>query len=266
MFECGDCGKEFPAGWQARDKHCRLTGHSRPEFECDRCDAWFRSERARWQHMEAKNHFFWGCNDCNETWPTEVQRENHEIDEHCYCRECDRYFSSDNGIQMHLRSRVHRVDSVLCPFCQASYTTATGLVHHLERGSCPRAPFIDRDDIYRFVRSKDPNGLISKKLLGWEYDSVKYEATSRAWNGQAYGCYFCHKAFDSLVALNSHLNSGTHRQSLYHCPKASCRKDFTTLAAIINHLESESCGAVRFDTVQQNIRDIISGNRMIGFR
>ena len=55
------------------------------------------------------------------------------------------------------------------------------------------------------------------------------------------------------------------QESLYHCPNRGCGKDFTTLAAIINHLESESCGFTRFGNVQRGINDMISGNRLIGF-
>ncbi|KAK4452196.1 hypothetical protein QBC34DRAFT_399420 [Podospora aff. communis PSN243] len=270
MFECGTCGKEFPAGWRARENHYKSTGHLPPAFECDTCDAWFRSNNAKWQHMAVKNHFAWRCRDpdCEQTWPTEEQLKEHEIEDHYLCNKCDRYFSNLNNIRMHLRSRDHIGEqSVQCPFCKTSYTTATGLVHHLEHGFCPSAPFLNRDDIYRYVRSKDPGGLISKKLIGWNGDSDDhYEATAMAWNGAAYECYFCHKAFGRLTALNQHLNSGTHRQNLYDCPKAGCRKDFQTLAAVISHLESESCGAVRFDTVQKNIADIVSGGRAIGFR
>ncbi len=54
-------------------------------------------------------------------------------------------------------------------------------------------------------------------------------------------------------------------QALYHCPNRNCRLDFKTLAAIINHLESEACGATRFETVQNKIHNIVSGNRMVAF-
>jgi len=190
-----------------------------------------------------------------------------------------------------------------CPFCQASYTTANGMVHHLERGACPDAPFLGRDEIFRFVRSKDPSGIISKKLLEWEGDST-YEVGDSSWNGYAWECYFCDKTFASRRDVTQHLNSGVRkwlfllalapftfyyistglvqcvhvksilmtmipfisdRQALYHCPNRNCGKEFVTLAATINHLESESCGAMRFATVQRNIGDIVTGNRLITF-
>lgn len=41
--------------------------------------------------------------------------------------------------------------------------------------------------------------------------------------------------------------------------------DFKSLAGIINHLESESCGYTRFETVQNKIGELVSGNRRIAF-
>jgi hypothetical protein len=52
---------------------------------------------------------------------------------------------------------------------------------------------------------------------------------------------------------------------LYHCPNPRCRVEFKTLGAIINHLESETCGAMRFDAVQRRIGDIVSGKRLLRF-
>lgn len=94
----------------------------------------------------------------------------------------------------------------MCPFCKANYVTATGLCHHLENGSCPSTPPLNRDQVYRLVRSKDPCGVISKKLIGW-YGSPSYEANNNTWNGSGYECYFCHRVFSSLTGLNQHLKS-----------------------------------------------------------
>lgn len=44
-----------------------------------------------------------------------------------------------------------------------------------------------------------------------------------------------------------------------------CGREFSALAALFNHLESEACGSVRFDDVQENVGGILSGRRMIGF-
>lgn len=93
-----------------------------------------------------------------------------------------------------------------CPFCHHTFATATGVTHHLEQGSCPKARNVNRDELYRFVRAKDPEGRISKKLIGW-HGSSGYEVTGDAWNGAAWECYFCHREFKLCSGLNQHLNS-----------------------------------------------------------
>ncbi|PFH57421.1 hypothetical protein XA68_15099 [Ophiocordyceps unilateralis] len=163
---------------------------------------------------------------------------------------------------MHLNSRTHRGTSLACPFCSSLFVTAAGVTHHLETGSCPDMQGFDRDQMYRFVRSKDPDGIISKKLLGWT-GSVQYEATERCFNGDAYECYFCHREFRRLSHLSQHLNSPTHQSKLYHCPNRSCRQEFKTLAGIVNHFESESCGVTRFDRIQNQMAGYLSGRRLL---
>lgn len=165
-----------------------------------------------------------------------------------------------------MRSRRHQGDSsISCPFCRADYTTAAGLAHHLERGACSKAS-TDRELIYRMVRRKDPKGLISKNLLEWP-DAIQHQATEVAWNSnaRAYQCYFCRRTFGKLFSLNQHLSSPAHQQPLYHCPNQSCRKDYVTLGALINHLESESCRFIRFEAVQRQAYKLIQSNRLIQF-
>ncbi|KAL7627146.1 hypothetical protein AAE478_003922 [Parahypoxylon ruwenzoriense] len=265
-FECGTCHKVFEAGWRARENHLRSTGHRAPAFECDGCSRYFRSETARFQHMEALNHFEWECSICDETWPTEDRQIEHEHEDHNYCGECRKTFPNYNNLKMHLNSRAHRGQQIQCPFCKSRHATATGLTHHVETGSCPNAAGLNRDTLYKFVRSKDSRGIITKNLIGWT-GSTEYEANDRSYNWvrQGWECYLCHRLFDLLKSLNQHLNSPipADQESLYHCPNRACKKEFTTLAGIINHLESESCGCTRFENVQRSIQGVVSGNRLI---
>ncbi|KAK4223681.1 hypothetical protein QBC38DRAFT_372664 [Podospora fimiseda] len=270
MFECGDCGKGFPSGWRARENHCNATGHNPPEFECDTCDLWFDDNYDKSEHMKNWGHQndnlnYYECDICIELFTNRQDRTDHEVDHHHWCRDCQRQFINRNNIKQHLNSRTHRGQKIVCPFCKNSFTTATGMTHHVENGACSAIPNWGREKTYRFIRSRDPTGVISKKLIGWTGDSGGYEAGQRSWNGSAYECYFCHREFRTLYSLNQHLNSPAHQQALYHCPNRRCGQDFKTLGGVINHLESESCGAMRFETVQRKIGDIVSGNRLISF-
>jgi hypothetical protein len=94
---------------------------------------------------------------------------------------------------------------------------------------------------------------------------VTYEATNQAWNGYYLECYLCHREFNTTQALNQHLKSPVHQQTVYHCPNRGCSKEFKALAGLFNHLESESCSFMRFEKVQQQVGKILSSNRMIAF-
>ncbi|KAK1759098.1 hypothetical protein QBC47DRAFT_293087 [Echria macrotheca] len=204
------------------------------------------------------------CDYCYQSWDDKGDRNDHEVEDHFYCRGCDRRFGTYNSIKQHMRSRIHSGKDMGCPFCKRSFVSATGLTHHLETGSCSRARNIDRQAVYSIVRARDPRGAISKKLLTWEGDS-DYEATGESWNGEFYECYLCHREFGKLQGLNQHLNSPAHQQSLYHCPQGGCRTDFKTLASLINHLESESCGFMRFEAVQKRMGNLVSSNHLLTF-
>ncbi|KID93622.1 Zinc finger, double-stranded RNA binding protein, partial [Metarhizium majus ARSEF 297] len=272
MSTCGTCWRTFPAGWQSRQQHMDARGHCPPNFECDTCDRYFSSQHAVNQHMTDTGHWAessesdepeYECDDCDDAFYDEDDLRDHEIKEHFYCDPCDRYFQDRNSINQHLHSKVHRNSSIQCLFCKNEHGTATGLVHHLESGSCSKAP-LNRDKLYEAVRRRDPNGIISKKLLTWSA-TTSYQATEKAWNSiaEAYQCYLCARLFGKLTSLNQHLSSPIHYQRLYHCPNSRCRREFTTLAAVINHLESESCEYMRFEAVQKNVERILDPRRMI---
>lgn len=65
--------------------------------------------------------------------------------------------------------------------------------------------------------------------------------------------------------MNAHVNSPAHKEKVYHCPGRACSREFKALAALFNHLESETCGTVKFEAVQRNVGGILSGQRMIAF-
>ncbi|KAI1393973.1 uncharacterized protein F4822DRAFT_439807 [Hypoxylon trugodes] len=238
-WKCNTCKREF-AHWRSRDQHVDALGHQPLDFDC----------RGN------------GCNDC---FSNSSDRRDHEAKTHSYCSDCQKSCGNPNNLRMHLNSRIHRGSSIQCPFCKTNYATATGLAHHLEGGRCSKASFLNRDQIYKAVRAKDPTGMISKKLIGW-HGSTTYEATDKAWNGWAWECYLCNRTFNAKPGLDQHLQSPIHQQALYHCPdRNGCGREFKTLAAVMNHLESESCGYTRFENVQKSVSNIVSGDRRLTF-
>lgn len=240
--------------------------HWAPRFPCDTCSSKFATESAAEAHMQVQGHY-----------------QN-------YCKSCDRRFQNANNLQMvgippqnprrimsrtpfltdpkHLNSRVHRGTQVPCPFCQTGFTSASGLSHHLETGSCNNASSLNRETILALIRQRDPHGVITNKQIGWHpEETTTYKANHLAYNGDAWECYICHSQFSSLHRLNMHLNSPTHKEKVYHCPnhRGGCPKQFVSLARLFNHLESETCSFMRFDKVQQHVGRILDGRRLIAF-
>ncbi|KLP03606.1 uncharacterized protein FFB20_15136 [Fusarium fujikuroi] len=244
-YYCTDCDKLFYAGRKARDQHCQVTGHASPVFECDSCSDCFEDEYDRHQHMNLEQHWHRNapeCQLCGDIAVTQAEIREHEIEQHFHCADCNRQFMNANCLRMHLNSKLHRVSAVKCPFCGATCNTATGLSHHLEQGSCPRVP-MDRNKLYRYIKNRDHRSLTTNKELAWYGEKTYTINPAAAWNpwSKAFECYLCHKLHMTLTGLKKHLESPRHQQSLYHCVKRSCGKEFKTLAALINHLERFSC-------------------------
>ncbi len=133
---------------------------------------------------------------------------------------------------------------------------------HIESGTCTKSG-LDRGKLNDIVQRMDRKNIITKPLLtmpGW--DRTELVATELAWNGRAYQCYLCSGQYASLRALDQHINSGTHEQNIYHCPKRSCGREYKSLSGLIQHMESESCGVMRFEQIQKGARSGI-GN-MVG--
>ncbi|KIX09294.1 uncharacterized protein Z518_00373 [Rhinocladiella mackenziei CBS 650.93] len=268
--KCETCTRAFRTQ-RACDQHMNDTDHWAPRFECETCTKEFLSQKAANQHMNALGH--WApkipCETCGLKFHTQTAANQHMTKQahyKNYCKDCGLRFQNENNLRMHLNSKTHRGTSVSCPFCKANYTSASGLTHHLETGSCPRAPKLNRESIFHMVRERDPHGVITNKQIEWhKEENIKYSATSRAFNGSSWECYMCHKEFNAVNALNAHLNSSVHKQKVYRCPnmKGKCGKQFVSLAGLFNHLESEACAFMRFEKVQRQVQDVLQGRKLI---
>ncbi|KAH6644751.1 hypothetical protein C7974DRAFT_430449 [Boeremia exigua] len=265
-MSCGICGRSFNS-WQACHQHMDATGHG---YECETCVHEFYTYDSACDHMYEYDHWRkqFECEGCSSSFDTRAEAKRHMQQEDHWrtyrCQSCDRGFENENNLRQHLNSNTHRGTDITCPFCKRSFATATGVAHHLEAGSCRNARSLNRDTILTEIWRRDPSHLITKKLLTY-HSEPSLTATSASWNPYIgkYECYLCHKAFSELHSLNSHVNSPAHKDNVYHCPGQTCRKEFRALAALFNHLESETCGAVRFDAVQRNVGGILSGQRRI---
>ncbi|KAG5922929.1 hypothetical protein E4U42_005134 [Claviceps africana] len=224
-------------------------------YECDTCYREFATHQAVCQHMNALDHWapVYPCETCDYEFRFEEDARDHmETYGHYrhYCKSCDRHFMNENCLR------------------QASYTTASGLSHHLETGSCSRAPSLNRETILRAIRQRDAHGLITNRQIEWrDEEHLDYKATNQAFNGVNWECYLCHREFGSRNGLNQHLSSPRHKEKAYKCPntRGGCQKLFASLAALFGHLESEQCSFMRFENVQKQAKRILDSRKMISF-
>lgn len=233
-------------------------------WECDTCTRTFNSLKASEQHMNALGHWEHYCTPCRRMFDNGNNLRMVFLPLSLYSLSFLYIILADKKSSQHLNSRTHRGANVSCPFCQRAFTSASGVSHHLEAGSCPNARCVNRESIFHTLRQRDRNGIITNNLLEWHGETW---STENAWNGHTYQCYLCRRGFTATGDLDRHLKSPAHMQEIYHCPnKVRCGSQFKTLAGMFNHLESESCGFIKFSGVQSNVGGILAGNqRMIGF-
>ncbi|KAI9645340.1 hypothetical protein NHQ30_006076 [Ciborinia camelliae] len=210
-----------------------------PDFECDGC----------YKH-------FWSTND----------RENHHVSAHGdrYCKPCKRMFMSANNLIQHQHSKIHMGLSIKCPFCSTQYPTASALIIHLESGRCPSG--MNRERINAEIRRLDRNHVITTRQIEYPSSPSTSIATERSWNGYCYECPLCSSEFNTLPSLNAHLRSPFHEQKIYRCPGPKCGREFKLLSGLVMHVESESCGVMRFQNVQRGAKSGIANmvGKMIG--
>ncbi|KZT26764.1 hypothetical protein NEOLEDRAFT_1177345 [Neolentinus lepideus HHB14362 ss-1] len=182
---------------------------------------------------------------------------------HFYCASCDKHFGSDNSLRNHLKSSIHVERTVQCRWCPKTFPTVAALALHLESSTC--ASGIDRARVNAFVRSIDPHNLITKRLItgpsGSNTTVQSTVATEAAWNGYCYEYYFCPCEFQTLAALNQHLNSPAHEAKIYKCPH--CQIEFRCVSGLVQHVESEKCGVYKFPATKSVMDSITTGMRRL---
>jgi hypothetical protein len=109
----------------------------------------------------------------------------------------------------------------------------------------------------------DRNNVITRPMIELPgYSNFETIATGRSWNGSGYECYLCHRELTSLNGLSIYLKSPFHDQYIYKCPGRGCGKQYKVLSGLVQHVESESCGLMRFTAVQSQAQNEIQN--MVG--
>jgi hypothetical protein len=177
---------------------------------------------------------------------------------HNWCFICSRDFRSESALNQHNNSRVHNPSNILCPLCKKGFKVPSAIALHIESGGCHKK--IDRHKVTAAVHSLKINPVISisRRIEGPSRPIITYTATERAYNGTAYECYLCHRAFRTLPSLNTHLRSPAHDADEFKCPAKKCGAKFKLISGLIQHIESESCGIARFQQVEDYANELTS--------
>ena len=274
--KCVDCSKDFSTRTGLIQHWVQSPRHS----YCQNCDEHF-DDFSELEDHDANSHFY--CTTCKKNCANDYGLHEHyrQSSLHHYCPPCKRLFISESNLRsvsdqyqivimfidqprsQHLSSATHRPKNVPCPFrgCGMKFVSHSALILHLEGGACPSR--MDRSAVNKFVRQYDTNNIITdpSRLLtdGNTRNNIKYYASERSWNGDAFECYLCHRGYSSLTALNQHLGSPAHEGKIYICPASTCRARFTTLSALCQHIESQKCGVAMFKNFGHHIDGILGG-------
>ncbi|CAE7081199.1 unnamed protein product [Rhizoctonia solani] len=258
-YVCFPCNKDFPTYERYQQHLSRSSRH----YYCSYCNLDFQDDYDLSEHDDETHSY---CTSCNLLVDTAEDLIEHNKTAHYYCVGCNRFFNSQNNLQAHLNSSIHRPKTISCPGtgCNERFASKSALLQHFEGGRCKSG--LTRQILNRLVAQRDtsnfitnPNRLITGTTETW--------ATQKAWNGRAFECYFCDKEFPYLPQLNQHLASPAHEQALYHCPKLGhgCQAQFKALSGLCQHIESGSCGVSRFKVVQDNMSNLIRGMNRLTF-
>ncbi|KAK8090708.1 hypothetical protein PG994_000213 [Apiospora phragmitis] len=237
-FACGTCSRWF-GSCGARKQHMKAPSHTASRFDCDTCDRSFPARQQVEDHMDSTDHW---CDDYDDE---ESKSNDIYDDDFCMCGTCSLWFGSFESRDQHFDALNHAAPEFECNTCELFYATRREVDDHMN---------IENHWTYSDdgVTEEYPCRLSSCSSISTsEEDRNKHEAKEHAWNGSEYQCHLCHKKFGKFDSLNDHLGSTVHQQALHHCPNRTCRKGFTTLSAVMLHLESESCGFSRFANVQR---------------
>ncbi|KAA1467238.1 hypothetical protein DENSPDRAFT_769372 [Dentipellis sp. KUC8613] len=207
------------------------------------------------------------CTSCKRWFVDLLSLNQHLVSSprHNWCFICSRDFRTENGLDQHMSSPVHRNRDFECPLCRSAFKTPSSIAHHVESGACHN---ISRHQVTAAVHrlSITPAISLSHRIAGYSAPRTitHYSATELAFNGNAYECYLCHRTFRTLAGLNAHLDSPAHDADEFKCPK--CKRQFKLVSGLIQHVESEACGLARFKQVEDQTRALTAQfTRMLTF-
>ncbi|PLB48185.1 hypothetical protein P170DRAFT_410888 [Aspergillus steynii IBT 23096] len=186
-YECALCERDF-ASEGSLYAHCRNTSqHDWCERHniCLRCPSSqdFETHAELDDHLMGSHHF---CSDCNLYHESAEKLREHDIDKHHLCVKCERYFATKNNLEMHQQK--HQARTMECCGCYKTFKSFSGVLIHLESGSCPSN--ITEEEIDEIAHEC--------------YQNRKYTNEGLEDGGWLYKCPHCEIEFSKLSGLYQH--------------------------------------------------------------
>ncbi|KAH6910625.1 hypothetical protein BKA70DRAFT_1270977 [Coprinopsis sp. MPI-PUGE-AT-0042] len=127
--------------------------------------------------------------------------------------------------------------------CEGMFKSPSGVAHHLESNVHQG---IHRHTVTAVAQTMDivPEISLNKRDAldaSTITPLISYEAKDTSYNG---------KHFRPLASLHAHLNSAAHDDDEFKCPQEKCGRQFTLISALIQHVESETCGLTDMVQIQ----------------
>lgn len=189
-------------------------------YWCAACpNKFFRVQEDRAKHLRLHHR---ACPTCLQIFANQAARDAHQkTTGHCFCSDCDeegKPFSTLEALAHH-QCTVLQVDKYECLTCGANFSNETAFINHFN--------------------SEGHNVIVNRKVM--EDQKTAFAAVQLAKVEESnLWCEKCKKHFVDAAAYKQHKASSKHKAPKFAI-KCPCKKDFTLVSALVQHLESGGC-------------------------
>ncbi|KAL9010987.1 MAG: hypothetical protein Q9173_004135 [Seirophora scorigena] len=229
--KCSECGHVFKNESTLKD-HQKAQGHG----DCQYCKSFFPSQSDLVLHQKAERHY--RCGHCEDVFHLLTELRTHQrATSHLFCGQCCEFFCDWKAQANHMRLITH-VTEFRCLECEEDFVDEKALTRHLADEDSHSGPL--RGPARTFLHFSPQQPLTEAPIRPAASD------IRRLTDGY-YQCTKCNRRFVRQEDAEQHATSIIHNPlvNLKCIASPACSAKFTSLSALISHLESGSCRASR---------------------